>query len=88
MSCAKNQQRSIDWAKEVGLTQMIVASLGGPKNPTMDDVKKAADEYNRMGAVAAKSGIQQGLHNEDFESRWLTASARTTCCSSCLIRSW
>jgi sugar phosphate isomerase/epimerase len=33
----------------------------------MDDVKKAADEYNKMGAVAAKSGIQQGLHNEDFE---------------------
>ncbi|HEY1677782.1 MAG TPA: sugar phosphate isomerase/epimerase [Candidatus Sulfotelmatobacter sp.] len=63
----KDQQRSIDWAKEVGLTQMLVASLGGPKNPTMDDVKKAADEYNRMGAVAAKSGIQQGLHNEDFE---------------------
>ncbi|MGH9494478.1 MAG: sugar phosphate isomerase/epimerase family protein, partial [Candidatus Sulfotelmatobacter sp.] len=63
----KDQQRSIDWAKDVGLTQMLVASLGGPKNPTMDDVKKAADEYNRMGAVAAKSGIQQGLHNEDFE---------------------
>ena len=63
----KDQQRSIDWAKEVGLTQMLVASLGGPKNPTMDDVKKAADEYNKMGAVAAKSGIQQGLHNEDFE---------------------
>jgi sugar phosphate isomerase/epimerase len=63
----KDQQRSIDWAKEVGLTQMLVASLGGPKNPTMDEVKKAADEYNKMGAVAAKSGIQQGLHNEDFE---------------------
>jgi sugar phosphate isomerase/epimerase len=63
----KDQQRSIDWAKEVGLTQMLVASLGGPKNPTMDDVKKAADEYNKIGAVAAKSGIQQGLHNEDFE---------------------
>ncbi|HEX3821967.1 MAG TPA: sugar phosphate isomerase/epimerase [Candidatus Sulfotelmatobacter sp.] len=63
----KDQQRSIDWAKEVGLTQMLVASLGGPKNPTMNDVKKAADEYNKIGAVAAKSGIQQGLHNEDFE---------------------
>lgn len=63
----KDQQRSIDWAKEVGLTQMLVASLGGPKNPTLDDVKKAADEYNKMGALAAKSGIQQGLHNEDFE---------------------
>lgn len=63
----KDQQRSIDWAKDVGLTQMLVASLDGPKNPTMDDVKKAADEYNKFGALAAKSGIQQGLHNEDFE---------------------
>jgi sugar phosphate isomerase/epimerase len=62
-----NQQRAIDWAKDVGLTQMLVPSLDGPKNPTMDDVKRAADEYNRMGERAAKAGIQQGLHNEDFE---------------------
>jgi sugar phosphate isomerase/epimerase len=63
----KNQERSIAWAKDVGLTQMLVASLGGPKNPTLDDVKKAADEYNKMGEKAAQAGIQQGLHNEDFE---------------------
>jgi sugar phosphate isomerase/epimerase len=63
----KDQPSSIAWAKEVGLTQMLVASLGGPKNPTLDDVKRAADEYNKMGELAAKSGMQQGLHNEDFE---------------------
>ena len=57
----------IAWAKDVGLTQMIVPSLDGPKKPTMDDVKRAADEYNKMGAKSAKAGIQQGLHNEDFE---------------------
>ena len=63
----KNQAGSIAWAKDVGLTQMIVPSLDGPRNPTMDDVKRAADEYNKMGEQAAKAGIQQGLHNEDFE---------------------
>jgi len=63
----ENQQRSIDWAHGVGITQMYVASLGGPASPTIDDVKRAADEYNRIAAVAAKAGIQQGLHNEDFE---------------------
>ena len=63
----KDQQASIAWAKDVGLTQMLVATLGGPKNPKMDDVKRAADEYNKMGEQAAKAGIQQGLHNEDFE---------------------
>lgn len=63
----KDQERSIAWAKDVGLTQMLVPSLDGPKNPTMDDVKRAADEYNKMGEQAAKAGIQQGLHNEEFE---------------------
>jgi sugar phosphate isomerase/epimerase len=63
----KDQERAIAWAKDVGLTQMLVASLDGPKNPTMDDVKKAADEYNKMGEKAAAAGIQQGLHNEHFE---------------------
>jgi sugar phosphate isomerase/epimerase len=62
-----NQADRIAWAKNFGLTQMLVASLGGPRNPTVDDVKRAADEYNKMGAEAAKAGIQQGLHNENFE---------------------
>ena len=64
----KNQDDRIAWATDVGLTQMLVASLGGPKKPTMDDVKRAADEYNKMGEKAAKAGIQQGLHNEEFET--------------------
>jgi len=63
----ENQERAIAWAKDVGLTQMLVPSLDGPKNPTMDDVKRAADEYNKIAERAAKAGIQQGLHNEDFE---------------------
>ena len=63
----KNQEGAIAWAKDVGLTQMIVPSLDGPEKPTMDDVKRAAQEYNKMGEQSAKAGIQQGLHNEGFE---------------------
>jgi sugar phosphate isomerase/epimerase len=63
----EDQPGRIAWAKDVGLTQMIVPSLDGPRKPTRDGVKRAADEYNRMGEEAAKAGIQQGLHNEDFE---------------------
>ena len=63
----QTQEASIAWAKEVGITQMITATLGAGNNPTMDDVKRAADEYNKIAAVAAKAGIQQGLHNEGFE---------------------
>ncbi len=64
----KDQAGRIAWAQDLGLKQMLVASLGGPKNPTMDDVKRAADEYNKMGERAAAAGIQQGLHNEGFET--------------------
>jgi sugar phosphate isomerase/epimerase len=63
----KDQAGRIAWAQDLGLTQMIVPSLDGPRNPTMDDVKRAAGEYNKMGEQAAKAGIQQGLHNEGFE---------------------
>jgi sugar phosphate isomerase/epimerase len=63
----KSQQKSIEWAKQVGITQMITATLGGGNNPTLDQVKKAADEYNKIAAVAAQADMQQGLHNEGFE---------------------
>src|ERR1043166_5412339 len=57
----------IAWSQDVGLTQMMVPSLGGPRMPVMDDVKKAADEFNKMGEQTAKASIQLGLHNENFE---------------------
>src|SRR5216684_1197856 len=60
-----NQEDRIAWAKDLGLTQMMVPTLNGPKKPTMDDVKRAADEYNKMAEKSAQAGIQQGLHNED-----------------------
>jgi sugar phosphate isomerase/epimerase len=63
----KDQDRSVAWAKDLGLTQMFVPSLDGPKHPTMEDVGRAADEYNKIAERTAKAGIQQGLHNEEFE---------------------
>jgi sugar phosphate isomerase/epimerase len=61
------QAKAIAWAHDVGITNMVTATLGGGNTPTMDDVKKAAEEYNQIAAIAAKAGIQQGLHNEGFE---------------------
>src|SRR5664279_2344223 len=61
-----SQEKSIEWAKAVGITQMITASLGegnGGSHHTLDQVKKAADEYTQTAAVASKAGMQQGLHN-------------------------
>jgi len=63
-----SQQKSIEWAKDVGISQMVSATLGGGATPTLDQVKRAADEYNAIAAEAAKAGMQQGLHNETFEA--------------------
>jgi sugar phosphate isomerase/epimerase len=66
----KTQEKSIEWAKEIGITQMITATLSdgnGGNTPSLDQVKKAADEYNKIAETAAKAGMQQGLHNEGFE---------------------
>ena len=64
------QQQVIAWAKDIGMTQMGTATLNGPVQngvTTMDAVKKAADEYNKIGETAANAGIQQFLHDERFE---------------------
>jgi sugar phosphate isomerase/epimerase len=64
------QPQAIAWAHDIGMTQMGTASLDGQVKDgvtTMDIVKRAADEYNRTGEVAAKAGMQQFLHDERFE---------------------
>ncbi len=64
------QDQSIAWAHDLGMTQMGTASLDGKVEngvTTMDTVKKAAEEYNKIGETAAKAGIQQFLHDERFE---------------------
>ncbi len=69
-SLRNKQQEMIAWAKDIGMTQMATATLSGPMKDgitTMDAIKKAADEYNKIGAEAAKAGLQQVLHNEGFE---------------------
>lgn len=66
----RSQGRSIEWAKRAGVGQMVTATLGegnGGVSPTLDQVKKAAEEYNRIAEAAARAGLQQGLHNEGFE---------------------
>ena len=61
------QSESLAWAHDVGITQIITATLGAGNYPTLDDVKRAAEEYNKIAAITAKAGLQQGLHNEGFE---------------------
>ena len=64
------QEQAITWAHDIGMTQMGTASLNGHVEngeATMDVVKRAADEYNKIGEAASKAGMQQFLHDERFE---------------------
>lgn len=71
LNALRNQQQEmIDWAHDIGMIQMSTASLGGERVnglSTMDGIKKAADEYNEIGARAKKAGLQQLLHDETYE---------------------
>lgn len=62
--------QAIAWAKEIGMTQMGTATLNGKVEngvTTMDVVKRAADEYNRISDEVSKAGLQSFLHDEGFE---------------------
>lgn len=60
-------QARMDFAKELGLTQMVVSSFGLPKKATLSDWKKAADETNRIGEQAKRNGLQIVFHNHNQE---------------------
>jgi hypothetical protein len=63
----------VEWNKTVGADQVSIASLGTAGRTivdgvvSMDELKKAADEFNAMGDVVAKDGMIMTLHNEGFE---------------------
>ena len=79
----------IAWAKDVGLTQMMVPSLDGPKNPTMDDVKRAADEYNKIARTSRPMRAFSRVFTTrilNFQ-RWM-GNELMTCYLTFSIRSW
>ena len=62
-----NLNERIDFALESGQKQMIASSFWLPKEATMGDWLKAADELNEIGAKTKKAGIQIGFHNHHME---------------------
>ena len=73
--------KALDWAHDVGLTQMGTASLpanmGTPASPIIvmsggvtseEGIKRAADVYGKIGTQTRAAGIQLFLHNETFEN--------------------
>ena len=62
-----NLQERIDFALESGQKQMILSSFWLPKDATLDDWRKAADELNKIGEKTRKAGIPMGFHNHHME---------------------
>lgn len=62
-----NLDERIAYAKELGLKQMIVASLGLRREATMSDWMKACDDLNKIGERTLKAGLQTGFHNHAGE---------------------
>ena len=70
----------IEWGNAIGMTHMNMASMGGQivnGVTTLDMVKRTCDEYNKIGAITKKSGLQLMTHNEGFENSRL-ADGRLT----------
>jgi len=63
----QNRDDRIAYAKELGLTQMIVSTFALPNSATMSDWAKAAGDLNKIGEQTQKAGIQLGFHNHNFE---------------------
>jgi sugar phosphate isomerase/epimerase len=61
----------LDYAKGLGLRQMVIASFGLPKDARMDDWMAAAEHANHIGEQTRKAGIQLGYHNHDMEFKKL-----------------
>lgn len=60
--------KSLDYAKELGLTYVVISSFGLPRQgATMADWRGAAEESNKMGMAAQKAGLQLGFHNHAME---------------------
>ena len=57
----------VTWAKDLGLSQMILASFGLPATATLDDWARAAGDLNKIGEQVQKAGMQLGFHNHDGE---------------------
>jgi sugar phosphate isomerase/epimerase len=57
----------IEFAHELGLTQMICSTFWLPKNATLKDYYDAADKLNKAAEKIKKAGMQTGFHNHEME---------------------
>ncbi|HMG67627.1 MAG TPA: TIM barrel protein [Chitinophagaceae bacterium] len=57
----------IEWAHDLGLTQMICSSFGLHKTAVLKDYLDAADKLNKAAEKIKQAGLQTGYHNHEIE---------------------
>jgi len=57
----------IEWATQIGMKQMAQSMPRIPREATMDDWRKTAQELNVIGEKTKAAGIQMVYHNHHFE---------------------
>lgn len=60
-------QRVIDDTCEAGVSYLVYPWLSEEKRNSIDSYKKLADDFNKIGELCKKSGLQFAYHNHDFE---------------------
>lgn len=63
----KDPEQFIKLAKTFGCKYIMVAWIPHGKTFTIDDAKKAAEDFNRVGKVLAESGITLCYHDHGYE---------------------
>jgi sugar phosphate isomerase/epimerase len=62
-----NVDQVIDDTLEAGMSYIVLPYLAQDKRKTIDDYKKLAEEFNRIGERCKMSGLRFGYHNHAFE---------------------
>lgn len=57
----------IDFAHELGLSQMVCSSFGLPKTANLADFLSGADKLNKAAEKIRAAGLQTGFHNHSTE---------------------
>ncbi|MEP6468017.1 MAG: TIM barrel protein [Parafilimonas sp.] len=58
---------SIQFAKDMGLSQMICSTFWLPKTATLKDYQDSTEKLNKAAEKIKAAGMQTGFHNHEFE---------------------
>jgi sugar phosphate isomerase/epimerase len=66
-----NLDERIAFAKELGLTQMVISSFWLKEDAKLSDWQRQCDLANQAAEKVQKAGLQLGFHNHNFEVKQL-----------------